>query len=333
KISGYDFIDVLDYSVSSFDSRANPSERFGGTIFFANPYLSYNIDVNRFKLPIDNKGVLADVDVNTTKSYGKFDEGIVLVSAGFGLSGYEGEELWANAVLTASRLQDYQPGIVGSDVTDEMNSVYVVKSSDEPFGASWDFWALAVTQGAKFCDGNGDGVYTPIDLDSNGVWDANDDRPDLIGDATYWTVFNDGFPSALRRYDVTPKEIEIRQTVFGYSPDTHEELDGVLFVRYNIVNKSSEIYEDVYFSAMSDPDLGDYTNDLVGCDTTLNSGYAYDKEEDEIYINSPTMMTTILQGGPVYISGETYTDINGNGIYDEGVDTPLDTAKYFNGEY
>ena len=42
-----------------------------------------HIDINRFKLPLDNKGVLADVVADVSGPAGKFDEGIVLFSAGF----------------------------------------------------------------------------------------------------------------------------------------------------------------------------------------------------------------------------------------------------------
>ncbi|NOX66447.1 MAG: T9SS type A sorting domain-containing protein [Chlorobi bacterium] len=79
---------------------------------------------------------------------------------------------------------------------------------------------------------------------------------------------------------------------------------------------------------MADPDIGDYVNDLTGCDTTVNSGFAYDKEDDKGYGNSPTVMVTLLQGAPVYIPDETFIDNNNNGIYDDGIDTPLDTAFY-----
>jgi len=334
-IHGFNAADKIIYSVSSKDSDNNSSIRFGTSFSFDIPmaYVTGYMDVNRLKLPLDNKGVLADVTVDGEYLYGGFDDGVVVYSAGFGLSGIENSEIWSNAVLSASRIEDYQPGVVGGDKNDIVNKVYTVTSNDVPFGSSWRSWVHAVSLGAKFYDGDGDGIYNPIDLDSNGVWDENEDKPDLIGDATYWSVFNDGVPSALRRFSVDPKDIEIRQTVFAYSPDTYEKLDGVIFIRYEIENKSSVKYEDVYFSSMSDPDVGVPQNDLVGCDTILSSGYAYDNGVDAQFGNSPTFMPTIIQGAPVYIAGETFTDNNSNGIYDDGIDTPLDTANYFNGEY
>ena len=37
-------------------------------------------------------------------------------------------------------------------------------------------------------------------------------------------------------------------------------------------------------------------------------------------------MIDFFSGPRAYIAGETYVDIDGNGRYEEGVDTPLDTA-------
>jgi len=334
-ISGFSAADILNYSIFAADNLGIISKRFGGNILFSISSVNnhYFIDVNRFKFGVDNKGVLADVEINGEPVFGKFDEAVVLFSGGFGLSGYSNGELWANGVMTASRIDDYQPGIVGSDIDDPLNMVYVLKSSDEPFGLSWETWKHAVSQGAKFYDGNGDGVYTPIDLNSNGVWDTNEDRPDLIGDVTTWTVYNDGVPTDLRRYDVSPKDIEIQQTVFGYDPNTYSELDGVFFIRYRIENKSLNDYDSVYFSSMADADIGNPGDDYAGSDTTINSGFIYNDGEDDTYgNNAPTFMASIIQGAPVYIAGETFSDNNSNEIYDEGVDTPLDTANYFNGE-
>jgi len=298
----------------------------------ANMLKEFSFDINRFKLPLNNKGVIADVDADNHLN-GSFDESIVIFSGGFGLSGYSNGELWANAVMTASRIEDYQAGKVGSEPQDPFNLNYILRSSDTDFGDSWQSWKNAVELGAKFIDGDNNGIYNPIDLNENGIWNEGEDRPDLIGDMTAWSVFNDGVEAEFRRFDVSPKNIEVRQTVFGYSPNTHKELDGVYFIRYIIENKSAEQYDSVYFSHMSDPDIGEPYSDLVGCDTTLKVGFGYDKGLDDVSGNSPALITAILQRPLVYIVGETFTDNNNNGIFDIGIDTPLDTANINNGKY
>ncbi len=59
-----------------------------------------------------------------------------------------------------------------------------------------------------------DGIYNPIDLNGNGVWDPDEDRPDIIGDQVAWCVFNDAVMQRLRFQGVPPLGIEIHQTVF-----------------------------------------------------------------------------------------------------------------------
>ncbi|MDZ7765272.1 MAG: hypothetical protein U5K00_12725 [Melioribacteraceae bacterium] len=57
--------------------------------------------------------------------------------------------------------------------------IYVIESTDPDFGPSWQDWSDAVDLGADFYDGDGDGQYSPTDLNGNGEWDADEDRPDL----------------------------------------------------------------------------------------------------------------------------------------------------------
>jgi hypothetical protein len=158
-----------------------------------------------------------------------------------------------------------------------------------------------------------------------------------MGDVTAWCVFNDSVPAEERTtsYPTSPEftsqnpmGIEIKQSVFAYSPENFPELANVVFIRYNLENKGTvnSQFDSVYFSTWSDPDLGDYIDDLISCDTTLNSSICYNENDDSEYgSNPPAFFTTLLQGPPVYLPGLTYTDNNQNNIYDLG-DTPLDSA-------
>jgi len=222
---------------------------------------------------------------------------------------------------------------------DFRNSVYVIKSSDQHFGQSWINYKYAVELGADFFDGDGDGIYNPVDLNGNGVWDLNEDRPDFLGDVTAWSVFNDGVPSNQRRFNqVNPMGIEIQQTLFAIGEDSNP-VNNMIFIRYRIINKGtvSSQFDSVYFGIWDDPDIGvenqAFSDDLAGSDSSLNIGYVYNDGDDASYgINPPSFATEILAGPVVYIPGETFIDVNGNNIYDEGIDTPLDTAIVNKGE-
>ena len=86
-------------------------------------------------------------------------------------------------------MQDYVPGINGF-ASDPRAQLYRVGKSDSTFSLSWNDWIDAVNLGADFYDGNNDGIYSPVDLNANGQWDANEDSPDILGDETLWCVLS-----------------------------------------------------------------------------------------------------------------------------------------------
>lgn len=295
---------------------------------------NYAIDINNIYLPLNNRGVLAAVNVPPLGGGGQFDGHVFLFCGGFLLSGYDEDSLWTNGVASAALILDYLPGTINTPSGDPIASLYKLSSNDVDFGESWQDWSDAVSLGADFYDGNGDGVYDPVDLNGNSVWDPNEDKPDLIGDLTLWCVYNDSRPKPERRYEVDPKGIEIRQTVFVLN-DSQGEFANTIFIRYRIENTGnvSEVMDSVYFSLYSDPDIGDSNDDLGGCDTLLNSTFGYNSGDDLIYgINPPAFFMNLLAGPVVYIPGVTFIDNNGNNIYENGIDTPLDSALIRKGE-
>ncbi|HQJ45620.1 MAG TPA: T9SS type A sorting domain-containing protein [Ignavibacteriaceae bacterium] len=290
------------------------------------------IQVNEIQLPFNNKGLIADVNINPIGPGGQFAGEMFLFSSGFWLSGYSNDSLWANGVSSSSLIEDYQPGTVGMDPNDPKASIYKLTSSDTPFGQSWQDWIDAVALGADFYDGNGDGVYNPVDLNGNNQWDPNEDKPDLLLDETYWCVYNDGVPSNSRRWVGNPLGIEIRQTIFAEA--STGATANTVFVRYRIKNTGliSDTLKDVYFSMWADADVGDPSDDITGCDTIRQGIYFYNNTPDQVYGNQvPSFMMDMLASPPVYIPGVTFIDINGNNIYENGIDTPLDTAVNFLG--
>ena len=294
----------------------------------------YAININNIYLPLNRTGVLADVNVPPGGSTGQFGGNTFLFSGGFFLSGYSNGQLWANAVASTSLVKDYLQGTYQFGENDPRAQLYKIRCDDPPFGQSWQDWIDAVALGADFYDGDGDSIYNPVDLNGNSLWDPGEDRPDILGDEMLWCVYQDAVPSSQRMWNtVEPQGIEIRQTVFAYS--NVQDLQNVFFIRYRILNTglvSNEMI-DVYFGIFDDPDIGDQTDDLVGCDTILQGGYIYNDGPDAFYGNNPPGYFKKTLAGPVtYIPGVTYIDVNGNEIYDEGIDTPLDTAYVHRGQ-
>ncbi len=295
---------------------------------------SYRMFINNLNIPLNDKGKIADVSIPPTPSGGIFANRVFLFSSGFYISGYTNGKLWSFANASASLIENTVSGPVASP-NDPNAQLYVLDRNDPPFGQSWIDWKDAVALGADFYDGDGDGVYNPVDKNGNGTWDPDEDHPDLVGDHSVWCVYNDGQPGAQRtRFPgVNPQGVEIRQTVFGF--ESKGALGNILFVRYRIKNAGTvaDTLKDVLFGVWADPDLGDHMDDLVGVDVARNAGYVYNDGADDVYgANPPCFMIDFFSGPVVYIPGETFTDNNGNGSYDEGIDTPLDTAYSVRGQ-
>ena len=258
----------------------NHQDRFEGDDIYGNILEYYTtsvtnssiyIDVNKLGIPFSNKGVVASVavtdtiistfqladvennDVNIDQKLvvslgygGKYEEGFFLFAAGFFLSGYSNGTMWTNAVASASLVEDYLPGTVGSNPSDQLFNFYVINRDDNPFSFSWQRWEDAVMLGAEFYDGDADGIYNPVDKNWNGTWEQNEDMPIILGDITAWCVYNDALPANVRRWQCQPQGIEIRQTIFAINDP---ELENVIFIKYNILNTGSvaEVLDSVYF--------------------------------------------------------------------------------------
>lgn len=283
---------------------------------------AYRLEVNKLSIGLNNRGVLANVDIGGLDG-GFFDGKEFLFSGGFFLSGKYNGILFSNAVASASRIEDYSAGTVDG----KSKTIYIVKSSDDPFSESWMEWKTAVEAGAYFYDGDNDGEYNPVDKNGNSLWDTDEDKPDILGDETVWCVFNDGVKSSDRSEgfrENIPLGIEVRQTIWGYA--TSGDLGNILFVRYSIVNrgKVAETLDSVYFGVWADPDLGGesgYSDDLVGCDVALNAGYVYNDGPDPVFgANPPAFMIDFFQGPWEYTGNNADTAYNRKGVF-LGIDT------------
>lgn len=334
--NGFNNGTLLNYNFYSVDDLGNnSSSNFNPiTIPTLNTQREYLLDVNKLKLPLNNKGILAAVNVNGQSSM-RFEEHPVMFSGGFVISGENEDSIWASAAATMLSAYNYIAGPVGTNPNEQLNSIYTIKNTDPAFGTSWQQYRFAVQSGADFYDGNNDGIYNPLDLNGNGAWDANEDRPDIFGDETIWCVFNDGVPSEERfRFSgVEPQGIDVQQTIFAINENLNP-IDNMIFIRYRIINRGTvaDNFDDVYFTVWSDTEVGYIDDEYSGCDTLLNLAYCYNDTLDVFYGSTPPAVgTTVLQGPAVYIPGETFIDVNGDQQYTSGLDTPLDTAYSYNG--
>ncbi len=142
--------------------------------------------------------------------------------------------------------------------------------------------------------GSQDYLEWPSDLGAP----VNDDgSPKILGDQTLFTVYNDMEGWRHNQFFTAPLGVEVQQTSFAYNQTTGP-LSNTVFMRFRIINKSSESWNNAYLALWNDPDLGDASDDMVGMDVSRNLGYVYNgQESDGVYgSNPPAVGYDMLKG-------------------------------------
>src|SRR5688572_7513788 len=120
----------------------------------------------------------------------------------------------------------------------------------------------------------------------------------LFGDATIWSVFNDADVGVHTNMNTDPLGVEVQQTVFAYN--RAGALGNIIFVKWKFINKGGNTLDSTFVSVWSDPDLGGFTDDLVGADTTLSLGFVYNATNaDGQYGSAPPAVGYDFFRGPI----------------------------------
>ncbi len=96
--------------------------------------------------------------------------------------------------------------------------------------------------------------------------------------------------------------MEIQTLAFAYH--TTDEVDNMTFYKYVLLNKATTTLDSVYMGQWADPDLGCYTDDYIGCDTTRGLGIIYNADAmDEAcpvgYLDQPPLLGIDYFKGPL----------------------------------
>ena len=215
----------------------------------------------------------------------------------------------------AESLETFELKVTYSD----MQAIY------DQYEKDWNEWP--VEQGAPFIDRNGNGVYDPPPAFSetftvDSLIPGNYDEPGIAGgdlrspaDQVLWNVFNDlDETKTLALEGSYPMGLEIQRTVWGYNRE--DALGDIFFKRIRMINKGGVdidhegtkgvfYIDSMYVGQWSDPDIGAFSDDLVGCDTLLNMGFSYsgnstDREFSSRGLAPPAVGYVLLQGPLVY---------------------------------
>ena len=214
---------------------------------------------------------------------------------------------WKTADLRQDAAEFFEKSL--KDITDD--DIAKLRAQYEK---DWNEWPWQ--KGAPFYDVNGNGVLDygySEDLNGNGKIDfpGEIEEPGLAGaDQVVWFVANDlDETSTLNLYGSPPIGLEMQTTLWAYNRT--DALGKIIFKRYRLIYKgtantpSDATIDSMFIAQWSDPDLGEYSDDFVGCDTTLSLSFVYNSVTTDVKFRAyglapPSAGYDFLQGPIVY---------------------------------
>jgi len=105
-----------------------------------------------------------------------------------------------------------------------------------------------------------------------------------------------------------------------------------IYIKYKLYNKGSNTIDDFYFSLWSDPDLGQFTDDLVGCDSLNDAWFCYNGDgfDNQYGTQIPAVGFKILKGMLAPSPGDV-GDFDGNPVANHANLGMTAFSKYING--
>ncbi len=124
---------------------------------------------------------------------------------------------------------------------------------------------------APFYDADGDGEYNPV-LGDYPIIPVRGQVSEAYGDQMVFWVVNDNGNS---HSETNGEAIGVQINCLAFAFQTTDDINNMTFYKYEITNKSPNALNQTFISQWSDPDLGCYDNDRVGCDTSRALGIIY----------------------------------------------------------
>ncbi len=190
------------------------------------------------------------------------------------------------------------------------NGTYVVPEDIVDWPANGN---SSVTQSlAPFFDKNSDGLYKPL---------QDGDFPIIRGDQMLYWIFNDKLSSHTESGGQN-LGVEVHASVYAYQCNTFpanlQVINNTIFCNFEIINRSSNNYDNFIIGNFCDPDMQYLYDDYVASYPSLNLTYTYSKPEsasvDPSY-KGLKIGNTILNGP--FAKPNDGIDNNNNGQIDE----------------
>ena len=157
--------------------------------------------------------------------------------------------------------------------------------------------------GAPYKDVNNSGDYDPengdypilrdqcagLDIDN-----LAEDQPDQM----LWWIYNDN-GNIHSETQGDPIGVEMQTTAFAFA--TNDEINDMTFYTTRIINRGASELVNTYFGQWVDADLGNFSDDYVGCDVGLSLGFCYNGDDNDegvlgYGLNPPSVGVDFFEG-------------------------------------
>ncbi|HEY3250583.1 MAG TPA: hypothetical protein VGK25_05640 [Ignavibacteria bacterium] len=109
-------------------------------------------------------------------------------------------------------------------------------------------------------------------------------KPLDLGDQTIFCRYTDSYAEShtVVNGSTLPLKVDVINTNFAF--DVNGPLGQIAFSEFKVINRSNNVWNDVYLTAWTDDDLGGATDDKVGVDSALGLGFTYNgSPSDPVY--------------------------------------------------
>jgi hypothetical protein len=145
------------------------------------------------------------------------------------------------------------------------NSNYVVPTSIATWPGNGNTSLGVVQNLAPYADVNSNGTYDP----------ANGDYPIIRGDEAVYVIMND------KSYNPDPNTLGIEIHMMVYQFTTGNYLNNTTFVNLQVFNRSNKNYKDFRQTLYIDFDIGNYSDDFVGCYPPNHVVFGYNGDNND----------------------------------------------------
>jgi hypothetical protein len=241
------------------------------------------IDVNNIAMGISNDGLFAvDPESGCCRlEYPKGSGKTLIYSAGPWVVGKMNNEFRTAAAMYST---EFRPGMIQSD-----------GNPDDPTLEKYCVYKV------------NKGELVPQEVIDQGG------PSEVLGDQMLYTVFNDADPLPHTAvWQTEPIRLEVHLLVWAYENQI-EAFNNTVFLQYDFINKNTLPLQEAYVGFFFDVDIGEATDDWVGCDPSQNVGYGYNGMlVDDVYGKEvPCIGCDLLQGPLIASPGDTVRFLDG----------------------